>query len=128
MRRNRKAEVTPPRRKLSPEASQRLKDGKHKILECARTQGLNSGELMELIADRINISNAYLRVRSNQGTHGIDGRDIDVRVARETRGSHVSMRAYGGADRPTVAAKSPKPRKTRFRLTCPSQIVTPRLT
>jgi group II intron reverse transcriptase/maturase len=35
---------------------------------------------MELIANRINISNAYLRVRRNHGSHGIDGRSIDETI------------------------------------------------
>ena len=62
------------------EVLQWLKDGQHEILERAKARGLNTGELMELIADRINISNAYLRVRRNHGSHGVDGRDIDETI------------------------------------------------
>ena len=35
---------------------------------------------MELIANRTNISNAYLRVRRNHGSHGIDGCSIDETI------------------------------------------------
>ncbi len=80
MRRNQKKETTPPRRKLSRECLQLLKDGQHEILKRVKARGANTGELMELIANRINISNAYLQVRRNHGSHGIDGRDIDETI------------------------------------------------
>lgn len=80
MRRNQKVESTPPRRKLRPEVLQWLKDGQHEILERVKARGADTGELMELIANRINISNAYLRVRRNHGSHGIDGRSIDETI------------------------------------------------
>lgn len=80
MRRNQKAEATPPRRKLRREVLQWLKDGQHEVLERVKARGGNTGELMELIANRINISNAYLRVRRNHGSHGIDGRSIDETI------------------------------------------------
>lgn len=80
MRRNQKAEATSPRRKLRRETLQWLKDGQHELLECVKVRGGNTGELMELIANRINISNAYLRVRRNHGSHGIDGRSIDETI------------------------------------------------
>ena len=80
MRRNQKVEVTPPRRKLRREVLQWLKDGQHELLERVKARGAETGELMELIANRINISNAYLQVRRNHGSHGIDGRSIDETI------------------------------------------------
>lgn len=80
MRRNQKAEITPPRRKLRREVLQWLKDGQYELLERLKARGGNTGELMEIIANRINISNAYLRVRRNHGSHGIDGLSIDETI------------------------------------------------
>ena len=80
MRRNQKVEATPPRRKLRREVLVWLKDGQRELLERVKARGVNTGELMELIANRINISNAYLRVRRNHGSHGIDGLNIDETI------------------------------------------------
>jgi hypothetical protein len=81
MRRNQKVEATPPRRKLRREVLQWLQDGQYELLERLKARGGNTGELMELIANRVNISNAYLRVRRNHGSHGIDGRNIDETIS-----------------------------------------------